>query len=46
MDDYCKATGEDRKSIYFVYKGREVYETDTPKSIGFVAGDIIEVYDK
>ena len=45
MDEYCKATGEDRNSIYFEYKGREVYETDTPKSIGFVEGDTIEVYN-
>ena len=45
MDEYCKATGEDRSSIYFMYKGREVLETDTPKTIGFVEGDTIEVYN-
>ena len=45
MDAYCKATGEDRNSMYFMYKGREVLETDTPKTIGFVEGDTIEVYD-
>ena len=45
MDEYCKATGEDRNSIYFMYKGREVLETDTPKTIGFLEGDTIEVYD-
>ena len=28
-----------------MYKGREVFETDTPKSINFVEGDTIEVYD-
>ena len=45
MDKYCKATDEDRNSTYFMYKGREVLETDTPKTIGFVEGDTIEVYD-
>lgn len=44
MDEYCKASGEDRKSIYFMYKRREVLEKDTPKSINFV-GDTIGVYD-
>ena len=45
MDEYCKISGEDRSSIFFMYKGREVLETDTPKSINFVEGDTIEVYD-
>ena len=45
MDEYCKTTGEERNSIYFMYKGREVLETDTPKSINFVEGDTIEIYD-
>ena len=45
MDEYCKVSGEDRSSIFFMYKGREVLETDTPKSINFVEGDTIEVYD-
>ena len=45
MDEYRKISSEDRSSIFFMYKGREVLETDTPKTIGFVEGDTIEVYD-
>ena len=43
MGEYCN--GEDRNSVYFVSKGGEVNETYTPKSIGFVEGDTVEVCD-
>ena len=46
MDAFCKARGENRKSVVFMYKGKEVRETDTPASISFKEGDIIEVHDK
>ena len=46
MDDFCKMRGLERKSTCFMYNGREVFETDTPKSIDLKEGDNIDCFDR
>ena len=46
MDDFCKMRGLERKLVCFMYNGREVFETDTPMSIGLKEGDNIDCFDR
>ena len=46
MEEFCEKSGLDRKTVCFMFKGREVFETDTPKLIGMKHGDNIDVYDR
>ena len=43
INDVCKKSGIHRDRLCFMYKGREVFESDTPNSIGLKEGDIIDV---
>ena len=46
MDEYCKNKGLQRKNVRFVFNGRKVFETDTPKLIGMKEGDNIDAYER
>ena len=46
IEEYCKMSGYERKSVRFVFKGRELLQTDTPKSIGMKHEDNIDVYER
>lgn len=46
MMDFCKLKNLDRKLVCFIFNGREVFETDTPESIGLKEGDNIDCYEK
>ena len=46
MDEFCEKSGYKRNTVCFEFKGREVFESDTPKSIGVKHGDIIDVYER
>ena len=46
MEEFCEKSGLDRKTVCFMFKGREVFETDTPKLIGMKHGDNIDVYTR
>ena len=46
MDEYCKKKGLDRKNVRFVFNGRVVFQTDTPKLIGMKEGDNIEAHER
>ena len=46
MTEFCKARGLKRDLVCFMYNGREVFETDTAKSIGLKEGDNIECFDR
>ena len=46
MDEYYKKKGLDRKSVRFMFKGREVFEEDTPKLIGMKEGDNSDAYER
>ena len=41
MTEFCKVRGLKRDLVCFMYNGREVFETDTAKSIGLKEGDNI-----
>ena len=41
MTDFCKMRGLERKLVCFLYNGRDLFETDTPKSVGLKEGDKI-----
>ena len=44
--DYCKIKNIKRELVSFHFGGREILDTDTPKSIGLKEGDKIDVSDK
>ena len=46
MEEFCEKNDLDRKKVCFMFKGREVFQTDTPKLIGMKHGDNIDVYDR
>ena len=46
MTEFCKARGLERDLVCFMYNGREVFETDTAKSIGLKEGDNIDCFDR
>ena len=46
MEEYYEKKGLDKKQVRFMIKGKEVFETDTPKSIGMKQGDNIDAYER
>ena len=46
MEEYCKNSDVERKQVCFMFKGREVFESDTPELIGMKHGDNIDAYDR
>ena len=46
INDYCKKRGLDRSLVRFMLNGKEIFETDTPESIGMKDVDKIFVKDK
>ena len=46
MDEYCKKKGLEKKQVRFMFKGREVLETDIPDLIGMKQGDNIDAYER
>jgi len=46
MADFCKIRGIKKEMVCFMYYGQEVFETDTPKSIGLKEGDNIDCFDR
>ena len=46
MEEYCKKSGYKRETVRFMFKGREVFESDTPDLIGMKHGDNIDAYDR
>ena len=46
MFEFCKAKGLERSSVSFMYNGREVFENDSPNSIGLKEGDNIDCFDR
>ena len=46
MEEYCKKSGLDRKKARFMFKGREVFDSDTPDLIGMKKGDNTDNYDR
>ena len=46
MDEFCRIRGLERKLVCFMYNGREIFETDTPKSIGLKHGENIDCFDR
>ena len=46
MNDFCQIRGLKRKLVCFIYNGREVFETDTPESIGLKEGDYVDCFDR
>ena len=46
MHDFSMTRGLDRKLVCFIYNGQEIFETDTPKSIGLKEGDNTYVFDR
>ena len=44
MTEFCKVRGLERKLVCFMLNGREVFETDTPRSIGLKEGDQIDCF--
>ena len=46
MEEFCKTNGYERKNVLFTFKGKEVFESDTPDLIGYKEGDNIVGYDR
>ena len=46
LAEYCEKKGVKREDVFFMYNGKEVFETDTPKSIGYQKGIEFEVFDR
>ena len=46
INDYCTKRGLDRSLVRFMVNGREIFETDTPASVGMKNGDKIDVQDR
>ena len=46
MEEYCKESGYKIKQVRFAFKGREVFESDTPELLGMKYGDNIDVYKR
>ena len=46
MEEYCKNNGYERKQVRFMFKGRQVFQSDTPDLIGMKQGDNIDVYGR
>ena len=46
MEEFCEKSGYELKTVRFEFKGREVFESDTPKLIGMKHGDNIDVYTR
>ena len=46
MTEFCKARGLKRDLVCFMYNGREVFETDTAKSIRMKEGEKIDCFDR
>ena len=46
MEEYCKKNGYEKKQVRFMFKGREVFETDTPKLIGMELGGNIDAFGR
>ena len=46
ITDFCKKRGLDKSLVRFMVNGREIFETDTPDSIGMNDGDEIDIVDK
>ena len=45
MDDACKKRGFQRENWCFIFNGKIVLETDTPRSIGMKESDNIDMYE-
>ncbi|KAL5236243.1 hypothetical protein ACI65C_003653 [Semiaphis heraclei] len=43
---YCKKLGHEVGEIRFVFDGLRITDSDTPKSLGLVDDDVIEVYQE
>ena len=46
MEEYCEKKGYEKKHVRFMFKGREVFEHQTPKSINLKEGDNIDAYER
>ena len=46
MEEYCEKSGRERNTVRFMFKGREVFESDTPELIGMKQGDNIDAYGR
>ena len=46
MEEYCEKLGLEMNQVRFMFKGREVFEHQTPKSIGMKEGDNIDGYER
>ena len=46
MEEYYKKSGRESNTVRFMFKGREVFESDTPELIGMKHGDNIDAYDR
>ena len=42
MEYFCETNGVERKKVRFMFEGKEVFEADTPNSIGMKLGDTID----
>ena len=43
MDEHCEKSDYESKNLRFMFEGREVFEIDTPKSIGMKNGDHLDI---
>ena len=46
MEQFCKSIRLERKDVCFYFKGKEVFESTTPESIGMKGNDVIQGYDR
>ena len=46
MEEYCEKSGREKKKFRFMFKGREVFKSDTPDLIGYKEGDKIDAHDR
>ena len=46
MEEYCEKKSLEKKHVRFMFKGKQVFEADTPKSIGMKNGDNIDAYER